>query len=237
MTAVTTVSAWSTTGGAWSGTGRFVMAGAGDGGMMASMDVLTGEGGYEGLTLIMGQSTGAGPHVELGCHRPERPVPTDAGRRPPSNPIAPPRLPAALVPPARRRSQSTILVAGGTEARPAPWPPGPRRATGEPGPRMRRGMSCVRCDCSLVGLVIPGLLVGLSVAVAAQEDEQEPPIAAYVTGVAIPRPQRVAATSPNQRVHATRSWRWIGATRVCHRACSSSSTSRGRRVSIPMAPA
>jgi hypothetical protein len=42
---------------------------------------------------------------------------------------------------------------------------------------------------SLVGLVIPGLFVGLSMAVAAQEDEQEPSTATYVTGVAIPDPE------------------------------------------------
>jgi len=41
----------------------------------------------------------------------------------------------------------------------------------------------------IAGLVIPGLFVGLSMAVAAQEDEQEPPTATYVTGVAIPDPE------------------------------------------------
>jgi hypothetical protein len=38
---------------------------------------------------------------------------------------------------------------------------------------------------ALVGLVIPGLFAGLCMAVAAQEDEQEPPTATYVTGVAV----------------------------------------------------
>jgi hypothetical protein len=42
---------------------------------------------------------------------------------------------------------------------------------------------------SLVGLVIPGLFAGLSMAVAAQEDEQEPPTATYVTGVEISTPE------------------------------------------------
>jgi hypothetical protein len=42
---------------------------------------------------------------------------------------------------------------------------------------------------SLVGLVIPGLFAGLSMAVAAQEDEQEPPTATYVTGVAVFTPE------------------------------------------------
>jgi hypothetical protein len=42
---------------------------------------------------------------------------------------------------------------------------------------------------SLVGLVIPGLFAGLSMAVAAQEDEQEPPTATYVTGVAVSTPE------------------------------------------------
>ncbi len=36
--------------------------------------------------------------------------------------------------------------AGGDEARPTPWPPGSRRATGGPDPRMRkRGQRCVGC--------------------------------------------------------------------------------------------
>ena len=42
-------------GGAWSGTARSVVLDAEDGPLVATMDVLTGEGGYEGLTLIMGQ--------------------------------------------------------------------------------------------------------------------------------------------------------------------------------------
>jgi hypothetical protein len=42
-------------GGAWSGTGRAVHAVAEDGGFATVMNVLTGEGGYEGLTLIMSQ--------------------------------------------------------------------------------------------------------------------------------------------------------------------------------------
>jgi hypothetical protein len=42
-------------GGTWTGTGRGVMSG-GEAMMWAGMDVLTGEGGYEGLTLVMGQS-------------------------------------------------------------------------------------------------------------------------------------------------------------------------------------
>ena len=41
--------------GSWVGTGRFVTVGGEDGGLTASMDVLTGEGGYVGLTLIVGQ--------------------------------------------------------------------------------------------------------------------------------------------------------------------------------------
>ena len=41
----------------------------------------------------------------------------------------------------------------------------------------------------LVGLVSLGLLAGPSMAVSAQEDEQEPPTATYVTGVAIPDPE------------------------------------------------
>ena len=41
-------------GGTWTGTGRGVMTG-GEVLMMTGMDVLTGEGGYEGLTLVMGQ--------------------------------------------------------------------------------------------------------------------------------------------------------------------------------------
>lgn len=41
----------------------------------------------------------------------------------------------------------------------------------------------------LVGLVIPGLFVGLSMAVAAQEDEGEPSTATYVTGVAVFDPE------------------------------------------------
>jgi len=41
-------------GGTWTGTGRGVMTG-GEVLMGTGMDVLTGEGGYEGLTLIMGQ--------------------------------------------------------------------------------------------------------------------------------------------------------------------------------------
>ena len=62
-------------GGAWSGTGRFVMAGSGDDGVMASMGVLTGEGDYEGLTLIMGQSEGAGPMSNWGVIVPSDQVP------------------------------------------------------------------------------------------------------------------------------------------------------------------
>ena len=42
---------------------------------------------------------------------------------------------------------------------------------------------------TLMGLVIPGLFVGLTMAVAAQEDEQEPPTATYVTGVAVSTPE------------------------------------------------
>jgi hypothetical protein len=42
---------------------------------------------------------------------------------------------------------------------------------------------------SLLGVVIIGLLAGLSMAVAAQEDEQEPPTATYVTGVAVLTPE------------------------------------------------
>ena len=42
---------------------------------------------------------------------------------------------------------------------------------------------------SLVGVVVIGLLAGLSMAVAAQEDEQEPPTATYVAGVSIPTPE------------------------------------------------
>jgi hypothetical protein len=41
-------------GGTWTGTGRGVMSG-GEAMMWAGMEVLTGEGGYEGLTLVMGQ--------------------------------------------------------------------------------------------------------------------------------------------------------------------------------------
>ena len=40
-----------------------------------------------------------------------------------------------------------------------------------------------------MGLVILGLIAGLSMAVAAQELEQEPPTATFVTGVAIPDPE------------------------------------------------
>ena len=40
-------------GGTWTGTGRGVLTG-GEVLMMTGMDVLTGEGGYEGLTLVMG---------------------------------------------------------------------------------------------------------------------------------------------------------------------------------------
>jgi hypothetical protein len=47
---------------------------------------------------------------------------------------------------------------------------------------------------ALVGLVIPGLLAGLCMAVAAQEDEQEPPTATYVTGVAISTPEGDTST-------------------------------------------
>jgi hypothetical protein len=46
-------------GGAWTGTGRGVMSG-GEAMMMTGMDVLTGEGGYEGLTLVIGQFMRAG---------------------------------------------------------------------------------------------------------------------------------------------------------------------------------
>ena len=42
---------------------------------------------------------------------------------------------------------------------------------------------------SLVGVVILGLFAGLSMAVAAQEDEQEPATATYVTGVQISAPE------------------------------------------------
>ena len=62
-------------GGAWSGSGRFFMANAGDGGVMASMDVLTGEGDYEGLALIMGQSAGAGPASNWGVIVPSDQMP------------------------------------------------------------------------------------------------------------------------------------------------------------------
>ena len=41
-------------GGTWTGTGRGVMSG-GEAMMWAGMDVLTGEGGYEGLSLVRGQ--------------------------------------------------------------------------------------------------------------------------------------------------------------------------------------
>jgi hypothetical protein len=41
-------------GGTWAGTGRSVMTG-GEVLMMTGTGVLTGEGGYEGLTLVMGQ--------------------------------------------------------------------------------------------------------------------------------------------------------------------------------------
>ena len=41
-------------GGTWTGTGRGVLTG-GEVLMMTGMDVLTGEGGYEGLTLVIGQ--------------------------------------------------------------------------------------------------------------------------------------------------------------------------------------
>ena len=61
-------------GGSWSGSGRFVMAGAVEGGM-ASMYVLTGEDGYEGLTLIMGQSTGAGRMSSWGVIVPSDQMP------------------------------------------------------------------------------------------------------------------------------------------------------------------
>jgi hypothetical protein len=71
-------------GGAWSGTGRFVMAGSGDSGVMASMGVLTGEGDYEGLTLIMGQSEGAGPMSNWGVILPSDQVP------PMPDPVQPP---------------------------------------------------------------------------------------------------------------------------------------------------
>jgi hypothetical protein len=62
-------------GGAWSGTGRFVMAMAEDGGMMGGMDVLTGEGGYEGLTLIMGQFGSDGAMTNWGVIVPSDQVP------------------------------------------------------------------------------------------------------------------------------------------------------------------
>ena len=62
-------------GGAWAGTGRFVMAGGDDGGVIASMDVLTGEGGYEGLTLIVGQFEGGGPMSNWGVILPSDQVP------------------------------------------------------------------------------------------------------------------------------------------------------------------
>jgi len=71
-------------GGAWSGTGRFVMASAEDGGLMAAMDVLTGEGSYEGLTLIMGQFAGAAAMTNWGVIVPSDQMP------PMPDPVEPP---------------------------------------------------------------------------------------------------------------------------------------------------
>ena len=52
-----------------------VMAMAEDGGMMGGMDVLTGEGGYEGLTLIMGQFGSDGAMTNWGVIVPSDQVP------------------------------------------------------------------------------------------------------------------------------------------------------------------
>jgi len=65
--------------GAWSGTGRFVFLDAEDGPLLAAMDVLTGEGGYEGLTLIMGQFEDARTETYWGVIVPSDQVPPIPG--------------------------------------------------------------------------------------------------------------------------------------------------------------
>jgi hypothetical protein len=89
---------------------------------------------------------------------------------------------------------------------------------------------------ALVGLVIPGLLAGLCMAVAAQEDEQEPPTATYVTGVAIPDPESDSYVSePEGASYSEVEVDWSDPrlpSRMLVRF-----NAEGRRVSTPMAPA
>ncbi|MGD8682711.1 MAG: kelch repeat-containing protein [Chloroflexota bacterium] len=71
-------------GGAWSGTGRLVVTATERGYVAAAMDVLTGEGGYEGLTLIMGRFEDVGMESHWGVIVPSDQVPVMP--RPPEPP-------------------------------------------------------------------------------------------------------------------------------------------------------
>ena len=70
-------------------------------------------------------------------------------------------------------------VAGGDDTRALrPWPPGPRRATGETGSRTAEGDTMQTSRLSLTGGLLVALLVGASGVAVAQEEEGEPSRAA-----------------------------------------------------------
>jgi hypothetical protein len=66
-------------GGDWSGAGRFVQVGVEDSPLMTGMAVLTGEGGYDGLTLVLGQFENPDTKTDWGVIVPSDQVPTMPG--------------------------------------------------------------------------------------------------------------------------------------------------------------